>query len=212
MKDKLILVADDHPLVLKGLVSEFKEHDYTLVETAVNGLEALQYIQDKHPFVAFLDVDMPYMSGLEVAEKVNKLSTKIVILTQHKEEGFLLKIKSIGAHAYLLKEDDFSEIENALQAILEEKFYLSTSFDASLLQQMENKIRLLRSLSQTEIKILELIAKQKNTIEIADLLFISIRTVEKHRANIIHKLDLKGKQNAIHDFIQQNRLLIEGSL
>ena len=201
MKDLKFLLADDHPMILKGLLSEFLANGFTNIETATNGTEALNYITDHKPDIALLDIDMPYLNGLEVAERAKGFPTKIIILTQHKEEGFLLKIKSIGAHAYLLKEDDFSEIENALESIERNKFYASSSFEDSFLEDMEEKLKLLRNLSNTELKILHLISNGLNTNEVAKHLFVSYRTVEKHRSNIIQKLDIVSQRDALNKYI-----------
>lgn len=209
MKNLHILLADDHPLILKGLVSEFSAHGFSHIKTATNGMEALQYITDQKPDVALLDVDMPYFSGLEVAEKTKHLSTKIIILTQHKEEGFLLNIKSIGAHAYLLKEDDFSEIEKALESIESNTFHASSSFEDSFLEEMEEKLKLLRNLSDTELKILHLISDGLNTNQVAKHLFVSYRTIEKHRSNIIQKLNITAQRDALQKYIQSNKILLD---
>jgi DNA-binding NarL/FixJ family response regulator len=209
MKDLKFLLADDHPMILKGLLSEFLANGFTNIETATNGTEALNYITDHKPDIALLDIDMPYLNGLEVAERAKGFPTKIIILTQHKEEGFLLKIKSIGAHAYLLKEDDFSEIENALESIERNKFYASSSFEDSFLEDMEEKLKLLRNLSNTELKILHLISNGLNTNEVAKHLFVSYRTVEKHRSNIIQKLDIVSQRDALNKYIQANKILLD---
>jgi DNA-binding NarL/FixJ family response regulator len=209
MKDLKFLLADDHPMILKGLLSEFLANGFTNIETATNGTEALNYITDHKPDIALLDIDMPYLTGLEVAERAKGFPTKIIILTQHKEEGFLLKIKSIGAHAYLLKEDDFSEIENALESIERNKFYASSSFEDSFLEDMEEKLKLLRNLSNTELKILHLISNGLNTNEVAKHLFVSYRTVEKHRSNIIQKLDIVSQRDALNKYIQANKILLD---
>jgi len=209
MKDLKFLLADDHPMILKGLLSEFLANGFTNIETATNGTEALNYITDHKPDIALLDIDMPYLNGLEVAERAKGFPTKIIIFTQHKEEGFLLKIKSIGAHAYLLKEDDFSEIENALESIERNKFYASSSFEDSFLEDMEEKLKLLRNLSNTELKILHLISNGLNTNEVAKHLFVSYRTVEKHRSNIIQKLDIVSQRDALNKYIQANKILLD---
>lgn len=209
MKNKIILLADDHPLMLKGLVNEFKEHGFLKLYQAKNGLEALQIILDIKPDIAFLDIDMPYLNGLEVAEKVKNFSTKIIILTQHKEEGFLQKIKSIGAVAYLLKEDDFQEIETALASIEQGNFYVSSSIDYCMVESGNEKLRSLKKLSNSEIKVLQLIANSNTTTQIATTLSLSPRTIEKHRSNIIHKLAIKKDRDALKNFILENKLLIE---
>lgn len=209
MNSLKILLADDHPLVLKGLQSEFIEHGFANIITATNGAEALRYITDEQPDIAFLDVDMPYLNGLEVAERAKDYPTKIIILTQHKEEGFLLKIKSIGAKGYLLKEDDFSEVKKALQAVMNHKFYASKSFEESFLDDMEEKVKLLRNVSSTELKVLRLISEDFNTMQISKKLFISHRTVEKHRSNIIRKLNLSPERDALKKYILKNKLLLE---
>ena len=209
MKDLKILIADDHPLILKGLKSEFMSRQFSTIYEAKNGLEALQQLESHDIDVAILDVDMPQISGMEVAKRIRDQNTKTIIVTHHKEDGFLIQAKLIGVNAYLLKEDTFSEIENAIHQINKGQFYLSSSFKSDKLKNLDDQILLLKNLSLAEREIIKHISEGFETAEVAEILSVSKRTVHKHRSNIIHKLNLSSHHNALANFAKENKQLIK---
>ena len=209
MKDLKILIADDHPLILKGLKSEFITRQFSEIYEAKNGLEALQQLENYDIDVAILDVDMPQMSGMEVAKRIRDQNTKTIIVTHHKEDGFLIQAKLIGVNAYLLKEDAFSEIENAIRQINKGQFYLSTSFKSDKLKNLDDQILLLKNLSLSEREVIKRISEGFETSEVAEILSVSKRTIHKHRSNIIHKLNLSSHHNALANFAKENKQLIK---
>lgn len=198
MKHPAIIIADDHPLLLKGLYDFLVEKKYNIIDSATNGNSAYNLIVKHKPSIAILDIQMPNMSGIEVAKKCkqNGIDTKIILITLHKEKELFLQAKELNVFGYVLKEYAIEEIEYCLESVIKKQPYFSPDI-LSLLNTKEEEEDYLLLLTPSEKKILKLIAKDKTNKEIADLLFISIRTVEKHRSNIISKLDLSPKTNSL---------------
>ncbi len=208
MKELSILIADDHPMVLKGMKSEFSLRGFQHIYEAKNGLEALQVIEQNQLDIAILDVDMPAISGMEVAERLKESKTKTIIMTHHKEDGFIIQAKLLGVNAYLLKEDSFKEVEQALESLQSDTFYLSSSFQDNKLDELDETIQQLKNLSLAEREVLKHISEGFETSEVADMLSVSKRTIHKHRSNIISKLNLDSHRNTLANYAQDNRQLI----
>lgn len=210
-KDISIVVADDHPLLLNGLVHELHSHNYTQVHKATNGKNALELILSIEPNIAMLDIHMPELNGFEVIEQARKkgCKTNFIILSFHKQSEYLEKAKSLNINGYLLKEDDFEEIEKCINSIENNVFYLSKSLDTSQNENLPNDLILVEKLTTSEKKILKLVTKQFSNAEISDYLSISIRTVEKHRSNIIQKLELVGGTNSLTNWALTNKNSID---
>jgi len=198
MNKDSIITADDHPLLLKGLNDFLLEKKYNLIGSGNNGREAFDVITKEKPDIAILDIQMPYMSGLEIAKKckADGLKTKIVLITLHKERELYQKAQDLNIFGYILKEFALEEIENCIDIVSQGYHYFSPKIVEVLSDESPSE-RSLRELTPSEKKILKLIAKDKTNREIASLLFISYRTVEKHRSNIITKLKLKPKTNSL---------------
>lgn len=198
MKHQSIIIADDHPLLLKGLSNFLIEKGYNLVGSGIDGREAYNLIAKLQPDIAILDIQMPFMSGIEIARKcnTNNLNTKIVLITFHKEKDLYRQAKELNIYGYILKEFALDEIENCIYTVSEGQSYFSPKI-RELLDEPSSKDDVLKLLTPSERKILKLIARDKTNKEIASMLFISHRTVEKHRSNIITKLDLQHKTNSL---------------
>ena len=198
MNKKTIITADDHPLLLKGLNDYLLEKKYNVIGSGNNGREAYNLIIKVNPEIAILDIQMPYMSGLEIAKncKANGLKTKIVLITLHKERELFQKAQDLNIFGYILKEFALEEIENCINTVSKGEHYYSPKILELLAEEFPND-GILNLLTPSEKKILKLIAKDKTNKEIATLLFISYRTVEKHRSNIITKLKLEPKTNSL---------------
>jgi len=209
MKKLNILIADDHPLVLKGLKTEFVSRGFSHVFEAQNGLEALQIIETNSIDIAILDVDMPFMSGMEVVKRIQNKDVKSIIVTHHKEEGYIIQAKLLGVHAYLLKEDAFSEIINAIASVDKHSFYLSSSFKRDKLDALDGVIHKLKTLSLAEREVIKRISEGFETAEVAELLSVSKRTIHTHRSNIIAKLELNSSRDPLSDYAVENKLLIK---
>ena len=198
MNKDTIITADDHPLLLKGLNDFLIEKKYNLIGSGNNGREAYNLIAQKNPDIAILDIQMPFMSGLEIAKncKTNGLDTKIDLITLHKERELYKKAQDLNIFGYILKEFALEEIENCIDAVSQGDHYFSQKI-IDILADESSEDSSLMDLTPSEKKILKLIAKDKTNKEIASLLFISYRTVEKHRSNIITKLKLEPKTNSL---------------
>src|SRR5712671_1305172 len=201
-----VLIADDHPLFRQGL-RQVVESDgrFELIGEAADGPSALQLILDKKPDIAVLDVNMPGLSGLEIARKLHgkRLPTEIVILTMYKEEETFNRAVDFGVKGFVLKENAAQDIVNSLIAVAAGEHYLSPSISGYLVGRRGRADKLaakkpgLEDLTTAERRILTLIAGKKTSREIATELFISPRTVEAHRANICTKLDLRGSHSLL---------------
>ncbi|MCP4485655.1 MAG: response regulator transcription factor [Flavobacteriaceae bacterium] len=205
MKTKKIITADDHPLLLKGLNNFLIEKNYNIIDSGTNGKEALELIVKLKPDIAILDIQMPYMTGLEVAKecKIKNIKTKIILITFHKEKMLFQKANELNIFGYILKEFAIEEIENCIKSVSNDVPYFSPRIK-DLLGINPYKDSYLDLLTPSEKKILKLIAKDKTNKDIASLLFISHRTVEKHRSNIIQKLKLEPKTNSLLIWAKDN--------
>ena len=207
MKTRIkILIADDHPVVRKGL-REAIESDPTLelLPDASDGEQALRLIEQSRPAIAILDIHMPRRSGLEIARTVmvKRLPVDLIVLTMYDDEDLFNEALSLGVKGYLLKDSAIPEILSAIRAVVGGKTFISPSLSDFLLQRRGRSGALakekpgLDDLSPTERRILQLIAQDRTTKEIAEVLGISARTVDTHRQNICHKLDLHGTHSLL---------------
>ncbi len=203
-----ILIADDHPIFRAGLkqVIESRE-DFAVIEEANYGDEALIKIQTVKPDIAILDLDMPKLNGLQIAKELNarNISTKIIFLTMHKAEDLLQEALKLKVKGYVLKENAFNEVLKAIEKISNGESYVCSEMTESFLTKIffidaqDSRKLFIEKLTQTERTILRLIAHQKTSREIAEELFVSYKTIEKHRSNICNKLNLSGN-NALLKF------------
>jgi DNA-binding NarL/FixJ family response regulator len=196
-----ILIADDHPFTLMGTKAYVESLNFLVEDICSNGITALNLIKAHQPDLAILDINMPGMDGLEILEKifVTKLNTKVILLTMHKEHTIFNKAKELGVVGYLLKENAQEELGQCIDAVKKGNQYFSKNLfnDTHIHSDLEPENQL-DKLTFSEKKIVELIAQQKTSKQIADLLFISEKTVEGHRTNIIQKLGLpKGKNTLL---------------
>lgn len=193
-----IIIADDHPLLLKGLSDFLIEKGFNLLGSGKDGREAYNLIVQTEPDIAILDIQMPFMSGLEIAQKCKTLNveTKIVLITLHKEKELYQKAQELNIFGYILKEFALEEIENCIKSVTEGVPFFSEKIK-ELIGVVVTDDSDLNTLTPSEKKILKLIAQDKTNKEIASQLFISYRTVEKHRSNIITKLNIEPKTNSL---------------
>jgi two-component system nitrate/nitrite response regulator NarL len=201
-----ILIADDHPFTLQGTKSFVESYGYKVVDTCSNGVSAFNLITLHNPDVAILDINMPGQDGLDVAKKVqeSKLKTKVILLTMHKEMTIFKKANEYGIYGYILKEHAHTELEKCLEEVKKGKRYVSEFLIDDLISDKIDATSELSRLTLSERKIVELIALQKTSKQIAELLFLSERTVEGHRSNIIEKLGLVKEKNTLLKWAIQN--------
>ncbi|MBL4605381.1 MAG: response regulator transcription factor [Flavobacteriaceae bacterium] len=201
-----IFIADDHPLLLNGFEKFLIEKKYNVIGKEKDGRSALNFILKHRPEIAILDLEMPKMSGIEIVEECQKkkIETKIIILTFHKNVDYYLKAKKLNIYGYLLKDFALDEIEICLEAVIKNKYYFSEKIK-EVLNFTEESPSIFDRLTMTEITILKLVAFSKTNKEISDMLFVSYRTIEKHRSNIIAKLELPQKTGSLLKWVQKNK-------
>lgn len=201
-----ILIADDHPFTLLGTKSFVESYGYRVEDTCSNGITALNLIKLHLPDIAILDINMPGLDGLDVAKAIqeSKLRTKIILLTMHKEMTIYKKAKEYGVYGYILKEHAQTELEKCIQEVKKGHEYISIFLKDDLIKDTPNDTNELAHLTLSERKIIELITQQKTTKQIAELLFLSEKTVEGHRSKIIDKLGLPKEKNALLIWAMQN--------
>lgn len=199
-----ILLADDHPMILQGTKFYLESKGYVVGDICSNGVTAFSLIDRNRPAVAILDISMPKMSGIEVAKKIqeNNIPCAIILLTMHNELNIYKKALEYGVKGYLLKNFSNDELDACLQKVLNGESYFSPQLDSELIKNKNHSE--LESLSVMERKIVELIGKQNSNKQIGELLFVSERTVEWHRRNIIDKLNLPKEKNILMKWALQN--------
>jgi len=208
-----LVLADDHPVFRVGLATMIAaDARWRVVAEAANGPEALQQLQSLAPDIAILDVNMPGLSGLEVAREARRLRlpTRIIFLTMHRDEAHFNAALDAGARGYLLKESAIEEVIACLKAVAANENFISPPLATYLFNRRNRATALKRQtptineLTPAERRVLRLIAEHKTTREIAEVLFISPRTVERHRENICAKLELHGS-NALLKFALEHK-------
>lgn len=196
-----LVIADDHPIVRKGLHDIIaSDPDLQILGEADNGTDAWDAIRTLVPDVAVLDLAMPGMTGLEIAQEVHKsdLTTAVIILTVYDDEEICNKAIECGVHGYILKDCTTIDILRCIHHVAEGDYYLSPTMTNSVLRKNQQGDALteqrlgLNTLTPVERHVLHLIAMNRSTREIADELSISPRTVDRHRYNLAGKLDLHG--------------------
>lgn len=195
-----VILADDHALVRRGLRLILEGNSGLEIAAEVgDGLELLSILNKTNADLVILDVSMPNLRGIEAIPEIRRIrpNVKVLMLTMHKEEDYLYQAISAGADGYLLKDDAERELFAAIEHIRNGKIYISPSLaDRSMqnwarLRRGEDDPRNTEALTVREREILKLIAEGKSNKEIGDLLYISVRTVERHRANIMDKLNIR---------------------
>lgn len=190
-----LIICDDHQLVIDGLKALMEgENDLILKGTANNGAEAIRLIQNLKIDLVLMDLDMPVMSGIEATKAIKKdhPEVKVIILTMHDEKSIITMLMDLGADGYVIKNADRLELLNAIRNVAAGKKHFSPEVTVALLSQEENPMSsaLMEGLTEREIEILKLIAEGLSNKEIGDKLFISHRTVDTHRTNLMKKLEV----------------------
>lgn len=200
------VIADDHPLSLLGTQVLIESLGYVVLEVCKDGEMAWNSIKRLKPEFVILDISMPKLNGLEISEKirVHQLSTKIILLTSHKEKSVFDYAKELDVNAYLLKQYALEELKNCIKHLLTNDYYQSPRIKFDLEEDINyKKNKVLSQLSFSERKVFELIIEQKTTKEIANLLFLSEKTIETHRSAIIRKLGIESERNALLKYAAQ---------
>lgn len=203
-----IVIADDHPLMLRGLTDFLTSKGYNIIGSAEDGKTAYNLIVKLKPEIAILDIRMPFMTGLEIADacKKNNLETKVILITFDKEEDVYDQALNFGIYGYILKEFAVEEIENCIAQVVNGQPYFSEEIASYLkASTLENKPETIDTLTKSELKIVKLISENNTSQDIADELSISVRTVDKHRSNIVQKLGLDNKPTSLSIWATLNK-------
>lgn len=204
-----IIIADDHPIFLKGLQEVIEEErNLKIVFRTGNGTDAIEQALAREVDIVILDIDMPGANGLQAADQIlaAKPEVSVILLTMHKAKDAFLKALEIGVMGYVLKENAVVDIINAIASVLKHQPYISPEMSSFLLKQKSrvnnSPLAQLETLTSSERKIMQLVARYLSTKEIADELFISEKTVSNHRMNISRKLQLSGKNSLLRFAIE----------
>ncbi len=193
-----IVIAEDHKILREGLKSLLRTvQDLEIVGEAADGLEAIRCVENYHPELLLLDLSMPKMNGISVIRDLKSRfpETRILVLTIHESEDYILESFQSGLDGYCLKDSNHSELLNAIRSVLDGKKYLSPTISEKVLEGFLDDRKTLKSrsswdmLTLREREVLKLVGEGNKNKEISDYLCISVKTVEKHRSNIMRKLD-----------------------
>ena len=205
-----IVLADDHPLFRKGLADVIAaEPGFQIVGQAGDGETALELIRSRQPHIVVLDIEMPKVSGLVVAETIRKegIATQPVMLTMHRDAAMLHKALDCGARGYLLKDSAVTDIVACVHMVAAGRAYISPGLSTELIDRKpgagSEQDDALAKLTPAERRVLDLIAQGQTTAAIAESLAISPKTVENHRSHICRKLGLSGPQALLRFALKQ---------
>lgn len=198
-----VAIADDHVLFRKGLITILElDDDIEVVYDADNGQELIDKVNTQPPDVILMDLKMPVMDGMEATKLIKEKhpEVKILILSMYDEEKFIIHCLELGANGYLLKNTDPDELVDAIGTVMSKDFYFNNHISTVMLKGLNQKMRVKSKpqfgnhveLTKREMEILELICKELTTPEMAEKLFISNRTVEGHRKNLLEKTGAKN--------------------
>ncbi|AVR46793.1 DNA-binding response regulator [Christiangramia fulva] len=213
-----VILADDHQMFLDGLASLLSQlEDVEVIATANSGKEVMLKLTGLAPDLVIVDINMPVMDGLETTQKIKEKypHIKVLGLTMENDLQLVTRMLEAGASGYILKNTGKTELELALRQVMKGEPYLSQTISNQLAQnllrnfQQKNDLEdPLKSLTERELEILKLIALEHSNTEIADLLFISPKTVETHRKNLMRKIEVKNSLG-VYKFAVKHKLLEE---
>ena len=216
-----ILLADDHVMFRRGVRRIIETMDNVeVVGEAGDGIELLKLVKDLDPDLVIMDISMPNLRGLEATREIKCIHSqlKVLILTMHKDREYLYHALTAGAEGYLLKEDADGELISAIDTLRKGGTFISSLLSAQMANIFVDKFRPggetitapEEPLTTREREIIKLIAEGKSSKEIGGLLFISSRTVQHHRANIMRKLQLKKTADLVKYAIQKGYVMPPG--
>jgi len=205
-----LLLADDHPLIRAGFKSMLvKNEHFEIVGEAENGTDLLALTDELSPDMILTDISMPGMNGLEALQKVKKQypDIKCIVLTMHEEREYIMNALKTGAEGYLLKSIEGPELEKAILVVFHGGKYFSPLITSILADSVARpELPEVGDITPREKEVLELVAQGKSTKQIADLLGISIRTVESHRINMLKKMKVNNTAELIRKAIEMKIL------
>ncbi|MFL9831555.1 response regulator transcription factor [Flavobacterium sp. ST-87] len=208
MNEIRLIIADDHELFRNGLAELLRKHDdIKIVKSVADGLEFMELINSSFEAdIVLLDITMPNMDGFQVLKEIKDINYNIkpIVISMHNDGNYIAKCAKMGAYGYLLKNTDESELILAIRSVAKGKKYFSAEISEKMINFMSTQSISENILSNKETEVLGLIAKGLTTKEIATKLFVSSRTIETHRANILKKLEVKNTAELIKKAAKMN--------
>jgi DNA-binding NarL/FixJ family response regulator len=207
-----ILIIEDHPLVREGIRSYLERSTFhEVVGECSSGLTGLAKVGELRPDVVLVDLRLPEMDGIEVLRRVRQEYplTKVLVVSIHAGTAYVTRAIRNGAHGYLLKNSDIQDLSQAIDAILSGETYFSPSVSTSL-DENGSVVDPYEELTSREREVLQLVAEGRTATDIRDILYISARTVEKHRSNLMKKLGLKSHAEVIRYALQRGLIPLIG--
>lgn len=208
-----VLLADDHTILRQGLVSILaKDDDCVVVGEASNGIEAVEKAFELEPQIAVIDISMPELNGMEVVKRIHQKlpDCRILVLTMHEEDEYVIHMVRAGASGYLLKDSASEELIQAVKTLASGKSYFS-QYAAQVLAnqytQPEKWSDPYKNLTKREREVFHLVVDGKTTKEIAKILDISVKTAENHRGKVLDKLNVANSAELVK-YAAQHKLLI----
>jgi NarL family two-component system response regulator LiaR len=206
-----ILIADDHTLLRNGIRALLEDQmDIIVVGEADDGREAVRLVEQLHPNVVLMDISMPLLNGLEATRQIKREhpETNVLVLTMYDHEEYFREVLDAGASGYIIKKAAASELVAAIHAVYNGEAVLSPTITRLLLEdymrkEINRSVTEADTLTPREREVLQLIAEGKTSREIADILSLSIKTVQSHRASLMQKLDLHDRGDLIKYAIQK---------
>lgn len=211
-----VLIADDHTLVRDGIRALLAlVADVKVVGEAANGKEALEKTKELAPDVVLMDLAMPIMSGLEATRRIRKKfpGTKVLALTQYEDREYIVPTIEAGARGFISKTAAFTELASAIQSVHQGKSFLSPVAAAAVVEEYQQKATEgekdpYQQLTDRQREMLKLVAEGYTAREIADMLVITLRTVETHKTNLMNKLDIHNKADLIRFAIRKGIITV----
>jgi DNA-binding NarL/FixJ family response regulator len=213
-----ILIADDHPIFRSGLKFLLESSFPGITVTDFdNGAQVLDHLESHHPDAVFLDIDMPVRNGLDTCAEISQRfpTLRVVILSMYKDVEMVKLAFFNGAKGYLVKDNTAEELVECVNAIREGKSYLAKDVRDQNRQELSGNSQqlhiaaLLSSLTHTELKVLKLVSQKYSSKEIANLLFVSVKSVENYRSRICKKLNLDARNNSLIMWVMENKSVLD---
>lgn len=208
MSEIKVIIADDHMLFRNGIAELLKKYDdIKIVKSVADGLEFMEIVKSQFEAdIVLLDITMPNMDGFQVLKELKTLNSNIkpIVISMHNDGNYIAKCAKMGAYGYLLKNTDESELILATRTVYSGKRYFSAEISEKMINFIATQSVSENVLSKKESEVLTLISKGLTTNEIATQLFVSSRTIETHRANILKKLEVKNSAELIKKAAEMN--------
>ncbi|WP_316796418.1 response regulator transcription factor [Pedobacter agri] len=209
-----ILIADDHKVLINGLKLILAvRKDFSVIAIANNGIEVIDLLHNENPDLILLDINMPMLNGYQTIKviKTDYPKIKVIVLSMLNDKRSVLNMLEAGANGFLFKDTDDKHLFKAIDCVMDGKYYVSESLNDILEEFLNNlrhkKTKTKHTLSAREMEIVNLIVEGNTNVQIADILFLSTRTVDTHRKNIFHKLDLNNTASLVKYAIENKMFL-----